>query len=186
MERVIKTAVISLIFNTAAGISHIILGAASGSLWLFTVGMYYSVLSIIRFTVLVKRKNRHFLKKFTGFMLIILSLPLLGTVILSAVTDRGHVFHEVVMIGIAVFAFTKITLASINLIKTRQSTSEKMITLRTVSLASAFVSIFSLQRSMLVTFDGMSAGEITIMNIATGTGVCITVFLLGLNLLLRL
>ena len=57
-----------------------------------------------------------------------------------------------------------------------------MITLRNISFAAAFVSIFSLQRSMLVSFAGMTEMEIRIMNVATGSAVCIIVFLLGLNL----
>jgi hypothetical protein len=35
---------------------------------------------------------------------------------------------------------------------------------------------------MLVSFEGMSNTEIQIMNLATGSAVCIIVFLLGLNL----
>ena len=47
----------------------------------------------------------------------------------------------------------------------------------------AFVSIFALQRSMLVSFEGMSEAEIVIMNAALGSAVCVIVFLLGANLL---
>ena len=55
-------------------------------------------------------------------------------------------------------------------------------TLINISFVDALVSIVSLQRSMLVSFDGMTATEIRIMNVATGSAVCIIVFLLGLNL----
>ena len=105
------------------------------------------------------------------------------TVILAFVKDRGMVFHLIVMLAIAVYAFTKITLATIKWIKARKSKSVKLITLRNISFADAFVSIFSLQRSMLVSFEGMTEMEIRIMNVATGSAVCIIVFLLGLNLL---
>jgi hypothetical protein len=36
---------------------------------------------------------------------------------------------------------------------------------------------------MLVSFEGMTALEIQIMNAATGTAVCVAVFVLGINLL---
>ena len=49
-------------------------------------------------------------------------------------------------------------------------------------IADAFVSIFALQRSMLVSFEGMNETEIIIMNAVLGSAVCIIVFLLGLNL----
>ena len=82
----------------------------------------------------------------------------------------------------ATYAFTKITLATIKLVKARRSTSATLITLRNISFADAFVSIFALQRSMLVSFEGMSETEIVIMNASLGSAVCAIVFLLGLNL----
>ena len=91
----------------------------------------------------------------------------------------------IVMIAMAAYAFTKITLATIKLIKARRSTSATLITLRNISFAEAFASIFALQRSMLVSFEGMTQAEITLMNALTGTGTCILVFLLGLNLVKR-
>ena len=120
--------------------------------------------------------------RFTGIMLMVLSLPLIGTVILSAVQSRGHELHMIVMIAMAAYAFTKITLATVKLIKARHSTSATLITLRNVSFADAFASIFALQRSMLVSFEGMQESEIVIMNAIFGSVVCVTVFLLGLNL----
>jgi divalent metal cation (Fe/Co/Zn/Cd) transporter len=163
-------------------IYHIIFGITTHSWWFFTIGIYYAILSIIRFVVLQHKRENHLIIRFTGIMLIVLSLSLIGTVILAFVKDRGKVFHLIVMLAIAVYAFAKITLATIKWIKARKSQSAKLITLRNISFADAFVSIFSLQRSMLVSFEGMSEIEIRIMNVATGSAVCIIVFLLGLNL----
>lgn len=182
MDKTLKIAIVSLIFNIAYSAYYVVFGALTNSWWLLTVGVYYCILSALRFVAIEARKNQHTLTKFTGWMLITMSIPLIGTVVLSAVKDRGHKFHMIVMIAIATYAFTKITVATVNLIRSRHSFSEKMVTLRNISFADAFVSIFSLQRSMLVSFEGMSEGEILIMNIVTGTGVCIIVFLLGLNL----
>ena len=116
-------------------------------------------------------------------MLIILSIPLVGTVILSVVRDRGHEHHMIVMIEMAAYAFTKITFATIKLIRSRRSTLAALITLRNISFADAFVSIFALQRSMLVSFEGMTEAEIVIMNATLGFAVCVIVVLLGINLL---
>ena len=164
---------------------HIVFGVMSKSWWLFTVGVYHVILSITRFVVLRTKKEKRSTAKFVGIMLMVLSLPLTGTVILSFMKDRGTVFHEIVMIAIAVYAFAKITLATVNFIKARKSASSRLITLRNNSLATAFVSIFSLQRSMLVSFGEMPENTIRIMNLATGSAVCAIVFLLGLNLVGR-
>ncbi len=182
MDRTRGFALVSLIFNVAFGAYHLVFGIVSGSWWLLTLGSYYLILSIVRFAVLRTKSKERFIAKFTGWMLMALSITLVGTVVLSAVRDRGHEFHMIVMIAMAAYAFTKITLATIKLVKSRRSTSATLITLRNISLADAFVSIFALQRSMLVSFEGMTETEILIMNATLGSAVCIIVFLLGLNL----
>ena len=161
---------------------HLVMGLATSSWWLLTLGSYYLVLSIVRFVVLRSKSGERFIAKFTGLMLILLSIPLAGTVILSVLRDRGHERHMIVMIAMAAYAFTKITLATIKFIKVRRSTSATLITLRNISFTDAFVSIFALQRSMLVSFEGMTETEIVIMNATLGSAVCVIVFLLGLNL----
>lgn len=183
MDKTPKTALVSMILNMVFSVYHIVLEILTHSWGLFTVGFYYVILSIVRAIVLSKKEEKRSTAIFAGIMLMVLSLPLAGTVILSFMKDRGTVFHEIIMITIALYAFTKITLATVKLIKSRNSPSVKVITLRNISLATAFVSIFSLQRSMLVSFEGMSESGIRMMNLATGSAVCVIVFLLGLNLL---
>ena len=182
MDRTLKFALASLVFNMAFATYHLIMGLLTSSWWLLTLGSYYLVLSIVRFVVLRSKSGEYFVAKFTGWMLILLSIPLAGTVILSVLRDRGHERHMIVMIALAAYAFTKITLATIKLIKVRRSTSATLISLRNISFADAFVSIFALQRSMLVSFEGMTEAEIVIMNATLGSAVCVVVFLLGLNL----
>ena len=181
MDRALRLAIASLIFNISFSAYHLVLGVLTSSWWLLTLGAYYLILSVVRFVAL-RCKGRSVIK-FTGVMLIILSVSLVGTVILSVVRDRGYELHMIVMIAMATYAFTKITFATVNLIKARRSTSASLITLRNISFADAFVSIFALQRSMLVSFEGMSEVEIVIMNAALGSAVCVIVFLLGVNLL---
>ena len=183
MDRTLKFALGSLAFNIAFAVYHFVMGLVTSSWWLLTLGSYYLVLSIVRFAVLRLKNNVRFITKFTGWMLILLSIPLVGTVILSVVRDRGHERHMIVMIAMATYAFTKITLATIKLIKARRSSSATLITLRNISFADAFVSIFALQRSMLVSFEGMRETEIVIMNAILGSTVCLIVVLLGVSLL---
>ena len=185
MDRTLKFTLASFVFNMAFAIYHLIMGLVTSSWWLLTLGSYYLVLSIVRFVVLRFKSGERFIAKFTGWMLILLSIPLAGTVILSVLQDRGHERHMIVMIAIAAYAFTKITLATINLIRSRHSISARFVALRNISFAEAFVSIFALQRSMLVSFEGMTESEIVIMNASLGSAVSVIVFLMGVNLLRR-
>ena len=177
-----KVALLSLATNTAFAGYYLVFGIVARSWWLLTLGSYYLILSIVRFVVIKSKKNDHFISTFTGWMLMALSVPLVGSVILSVVRDRGQRLHMILMIAIAAYTFTKITIATINFIKARHATWTTLITLRNISFADAFVSIFALQRSMLVSFEGMGETDIIIMNAALGSAVCVIVFLLGLNL----
>ena len=143
-----------------------------------------------RFSVLqVKRKasgnydTELFARRITGILLVVLSFCIVGVNILSAMKDRGTAFDVIVMITIATYTFTKITISIIGMVKAKRSASPIFKILRNISLADACVSIYTMQRSMLVTFPGMEAAEILLLNIFTGTAVWIVVLLLGINLI---
>lgn len=180
----------SLAFNVAYALCNCIIGFLGYSWWFITVGAYYAVLAITRFSVLqVKRKassnydTELFARRITGILLVVLSFCIVGVNILSAVKDRGTAFHTVVMITIATYTFTKITISIIGMVKAKRYASLVLKILRNISLADACVSVYTMQRSMLVSFPGMEAAEILLLNIFTGTAVWIVVLLLGINLI---
>lgn len=184
-DKLIRTAALLSIINTAYAVENIVLGFWGHSWWFITLGSYYMILSMARWVIILLRKSAKELivSRCTGVMLTALSLPLLGIVILSAVKNVGEKFHKIVMISIALYTFIKITLAIINLVKARRIKTPSTEALRNISLADALVSVASLQRSMLVSFDGMTESEITVFNIVTGTTVSVLIFLIGLHLL---
>ena len=180
----------SLAFNVVYALSNCIMGFISPSWWFITVGAYYTVLAATRFSVLqVKRKangdydTELFARRITGILLVVLSFCIVGVNIMSAVNDRGTAFHEIVMITIAAYTFTKITISIICMVKAKRCASPVIKTLRNISLADACVSIYTMQRSMLQSFPGMEAAQILLINIFTGTAVWIVVLLLGINLI---
>lgn len=187
-DKVVKTALCSLVTNFGYGLYTGIIGITSRSWWFVTLAAYYMVLSMVRFAILLSSRKPAegaaadaFIMRFTGAMFIFLSIVLAGTAYLSVKVEQGVRHHEIVMITMALYAFTKITLAIINLIKVRKNPSPILNTLRSISFAEALVSIFSLQRSMLVSFGDLSANEIRIFHILTGSGVYLFVFLMGLH-----
>lgn len=183
MNRIFKVALVSLLCNVAFSAYHLTLGIVTYSWWLLTLGIYYLILSLMRFFVLKSKISSKAIARLAGAMLVALSVSLIGTVVLSVIRDRGHKLSIIPMLTIAVYAFAKITVAAVNFIKSQKSQSVKIKTLRSISLSTAFVSIFALQRSMLVSFDGMTEVEIAVMNALTGSFVCLAVFWIGLSLL---
>ena len=187
--KIVKNPYTSLLMNILYAAGNSIFGFSTHSWWFITIGAYHTVLAITRFSVLqIKRISKDhadteaFAKRITGILLIVLSTCIIGINILSAIKDRGTEFHEIIMITIATYTFTKITIAIIGMVRAGRTTSPVIKTLRNISLADACVSIYTMQRSMLVTFPGMEQTEIQLLNILTGTAVWITVMILGINL----
>lgn len=180
----------SFAFNAAYAAGSAALGIWTGSWWLITVGACYAVLAVARFSLLKIRRRaagdytvEQFARRFTGILLAVLAFCVIGINVLSIVEERGTGHPIVVMITIATYTFTRITFAIIEMVKAKTSPSSVIRSLRNVSLASAAISLYSMQRSMLVTFPCMEATEIRLLNIFTGTAVWILVLLLGLNLI---
>ena len=187
-DNLITTASLVLVINTAYAVGNLLLGVSKVSWWFITLGVYYIILSTMRLTaIIMSRKIKSGVtSKYVGVMLMVTALPLLAIVFLCFVKEVGSQFHEIIMIAMAAYAFAKITLAIINLIKVRKGSSEVEKSLRNISLADALVSIASLQRSMLVSFGNMAEAEIRLFNVLTGTGVSVLIFLLGLNLVMEI
>ncbi len=188
--KIIKSPYLNLGFNILYALGNGIIGFLTHSWWFITVGAYYAILAVTRFSVLqVRRKadgnydTELFARKLTGYLLIALSFCIIGVNILSALKERGTAFHEILMIAIATYTFTKITLAIIGMAKASRTPSPALKTLRNIALADAFVSIYTMQRSMLVSFPGMEPKEIQLFNILTGTAVWLILWLLGINLI---
>lgn len=184
----VKTTALVSIINVAYAIANLWLGANGASWWFISLGVYYIILSAMRFVVVVSggKASDSFILGFSGYMLMMTALPLLVITILCVITDRGTPHHQIIMIAMALYAFTKVTLAIINLIKVRKTSGRVYRALRNISLADALVSIASLQRSMLVSFGDMPAADIQLFNALTGTGVCIIIALLGIEQIVTL
>ena len=188
MNRSTKTAWAGFCINALYGIYTGALGIFGRSWWFVALAAYYIVLAATRFAVLQTFKNPHsemqrFVSRFVGVMCICLAVTMAGTTFLSFQNDRGVRYHEIVMISIAVYTFVKITLAIIGLAKSDKNACPAVKCLRNLTLANAAVSVFALQRSMLVSFEGMSAANIQLMNALTGTAVYLFIALLGINLI---
>ena len=179
--------ILKFVFNIAFAIYNCVLGIASYSRWFVCVGAYYIVLGSMRIFVIAfgskERKNEKFIMRFSGVLVFLLSIILSGIVYMTVKQNVAVKYHEIAMITIATYAFTKLGLAIYEYLKSRKTHSPYLKTLTSISFSDAVVSIYSLQRSMLVSFGGMAYKDITLFNILSGIGMCIVVFLIGLNLI---
>lgn len=180
---------LKFISNLIFAVFNCVLGIVMKSWWFTAAGAYYIILSVMRICVMLfsqkQRENEKFIMKFSGGMLFALSVVLCGIVYMTVKLDVASQYHEIVMITIALYAFSKLTFAIRGAVVSRKNRRPYVRTLRSISFADAVVSIYSLQRSMLVSFPGMSREGITLFNTLTGVGVCVIVLLTGVNLILK-
>ena len=188
MSRRANTAWMGFCINALYGIYTGALGVFGHSWWFIALAAYYVVLAVMRFSVLLSLRSaapatERFVMRFTGGMCLFLAVTLAGITYLSLLDERGTQHHEIVMITMALYAFSKITLAVVRMAKRGRNNRPALKCMSSLTLADAAVSIFALQRSMLVTFNGMSADNIQLMNALTGTAVYLLTAVLGINLI---
>ncbi len=181
--------ILKFIINLVFAIYNCVLGIASYSWWFISVGAYYIILSSMRITIIAfsskDRKNERFIMRFSGIMIFLLSVVLCGIVYMTINQFGAIKYHEIAMITIALYAFIKLTLAIYEFAKLKKNHKPYIKTLRSISFMDSIVSIYSLQRSMLVSFEGMSTENIIIFNTISGVGMCLITICIGLNLIFR-
>ena len=178
---------LKFVFNLIFAIYNCILGLISESWWFVAVGAYYVIISVMRSAIILfsskNKKHGNFVMRFSGVMLFVLSVVLCGIVYMTIEKDVATSYHEIVMITMALYAFIKITLAIIGFVKSGKTRDAFAKTLQSIAVADAVVSIYSLQRSMLVSFGDMAERDIAIFNTLSGIGMCIIVVLIGTYLM---
>ena len=107
------------------------------------------------------------LKKYRacGIVFLVMNLALALMIFFMVYWNRTFDHHEITTIALAAYTFTSLTLAIVNTVKYRKYNSPVYSASKAISLASACVSMLTLEATMLTTFgDGtMSLTERRIM-----------------------
>ncbi len=166
------------------------------SLWHGALAGYYILLVCMRVGVIHYRKMEHDGKaeregkvearKFRncGILLIVVILAL-SVAILQTVREGESFEKDGLMIYVAAsYTCIRVTTAIINFLKAKRTDDYTLQTLRNVNLADAAVSILALQTAMFNSF-GSEGIDTALFNALTGAGVCLTVFLLGVYMIVK-
>lgn len=182
---------VTLILNAAYTAYNGVLGVMHSSYWFLTMTAYYAILAVMELFILGYKwrvrgeEAERIATRFTGIMLIALSIVLCGMSYLGAFHDSAERYGTIVMITIAAYTFWKLSTAIVNFVKAGKRASLSIRAFRAITCANAVVAIYSLQRSMLVSFEGMDSADILIMNMVTGAAVYFIVLALGISLILK-
>ena len=154
----------SLLFNTAYAVFQLALGVIHHTFWYYSLAVYYIFLAVMRF-FLVRYTSRHKpaehmeqeLRRYRtcGVFLLIMNLALALIIFFMVYWNRTFIHHEITTIALAAYTFTSLAFAIANTLRYRRYNSPVYSASKAISLASAFVSMLTLESTMLTTFgDG--------------------------------
>ncbi len=123
--------------------------------------------------------------KLCGVLLILLNFVLAGAINISLSQNIATKYGEIVMVTIATYTFSKITMTVIKAVKQRKNPSPLLSVIRSISYAEVAAFVLTLQRSMLVSFGKMNDTDIHTMNTLTGSVVCLFILILGISLIIK-
>ena len=186
----------SLLWNTAYVIFHLCLGLVHSSFWFASLASYYILLALMRFfLVRYTRKNvpgekmLTELKKYRncGRIFLVMNLALSLMVFFMIYWNRTFEHGEIVTIAMAAYTFVSFTMAVISIKKYRKYNSPVFSAAKAISLASACVSVLTLEATMLNTFGNGKEDMLMnrIMLAASGTVISAVIIAMAVCMIVR-
>lgn len=186
----------NVLWNGAYAALQLGLGLHNHSPWFYSLFGYYFSLAFMRFFLLrytlrhrpgekTEQELRHY--RACGWVFLLMNLALSGMMLFMIREDRAARHHEVVTIAMAAYTFTSLTMAIVNVVRYRRYQSPVFSASKVVSLASACVSMLTLEASMLTTFsdDGMSPQTQTLFLALSGGAVSVMIITTAVYMIVK-
>jgi len=177
----------SLMWNTAYAVFMLILGRYHHTFWFYSIAWYYLVIAVMRF-FLLRHTSKHTagedmikeLKKYRvcGVIFLLLNLTFSVIVFFMVYWNRTFNHHEVTTIAMAAYTFSAFTIAIVNIVRYRKYNSPVYSAAKAISLASACVSMLTLESTMLTTFNDGSIDTFTRRIFLGISGAAISIFII--------
>ena len=182
----------ALLFNTAYAVFHLGLGFYHASFWFHSLSAYYLLLAVVRF-FLLRRTDEHRLTqeqqirafRVTGWFLLFMNLALSLMIFFMVYWGRSFHHHEITTIAMAAYTFTSLSFAIRGILKYRHMGSPVLLAARTIGLASALVSLLTLESTMLSTFgaDTLSMTERRLFLGISGGAISVFIIILAIGMI---
>ncbi len=166
------------------------------SVWFGTLAVYYVMLAVMRFLLLNHVNHSGIGRNITaewrryrwcGIILLLMNIVLLGVVILVVKKNESFRYAGYLIYVVAMYAFYNIISAARDVVKYRKYNSPVMSASKSIKLATALVSMLSLETAMLMQFDaGQNPPAFRkVMTAATGGGVCAVILVTAVFMIVR-
>ena len=186
---------IGLLLNLGFAAFKLCTGVIFASYWLIALGVYYALLAMIRFFLLRRQGEagaaavdlaaQYRAYRLTGVLLLGLGV-VMSAIIFQVVRDnRTYSYPGSIIYAFGAYAFYKIIMAAVNLIRRRGRDTPLFAAARCLNLATAIVSVFSLQTALLSAFGTEEPVFRLVANAASGTAVCAAILLMAMVMIRR-
>lgn len=192
--RMHATLSLGLALNLAFAVFKSVAGLVYGSYWLIALGFYYAMLALMRFFILrrVRRDGaepgslptQYKTYRLTGALMFALNVGMTAIIVQVVRDNRTYSYPGTIVYAFGAYAFYKITMAVVNLIRRRRESSPLFSAARQLNLAAAMMSIFSLQTALLSMFGGESGSFRLVANAATGSVICLSCLFIAVRMVI--
>lgn len=192
---------VSLYSGLAVNMFYAVFKCATGSIfrsaWLWAIGIYYVMLSAIRFTLLrnvrITDKKEHSAERkiheyksarLCGIMMLVLSTAMGGMTFQMIWQNRSYEYKGYIIYISALYAFYSLIMAVVNVVKFSRINNAILSSAKILALAGALMSMFALQTAMFSSFGGGAELQ-QLMNTITGTAVCVLTIGMAVFMIVR-
>lgn len=192
---------VSLYSGLAVNMFYAVFKCATGfifrSAWLWAIGIYYVMLSSIRFTLLrnvrITDKKEHSTERkiheyksarLCGIMMLVLSTAMGGMTFQMIWQNRSYEYKGYIIYISALYAFYSFIMAVVNVVKFTKRNNAILSAAKFLALAGALMSMFALQTAMFSAFGGGEELQ-RLMNTITGTAVCVLTIGMAVFMIVR-
>lgn len=184
---------LGLLLNLAFAVFKLGAGVLYGSYWMIALGVYYAVLALMRFCLLRRLGGgsasdpvaQHRTCRATGVMMLALNVVMTAIIFQVVRDNQTYSYPSTLIYAFGAYAFYKIIMAAVNLIRRRGRDEPLYAAVRCLSLAVAMMSVFSLQTALLSVFGAEEPGFCLLANTASGTALCFGIVLIAATLIVR-
>lgn len=192
---------VSLYSGLAVNMFYAVFKCATGfifrSAWLWAIGIYYVMLSAIRFTLLrnvritdrkehsTERKIHEYKSaRMCGIMMLVLSTAMGGMTFQMIWQNHSYEYKGYIIYISALYAFYSFIMAVVNVVKFSKINNAILSAAKILALAGALMSMFALQTAMFSAFGGGEELQ-RLMNTITGTAVCVLTIGMAVFMIVR-
>ena len=184
---------LSLALNTGYAVLKFVTGIFYGSAWLITLAAYYTLLLTMRILLLlhINRNTQEMAAEWKrcracGVVLLFMNIVLTGMVVLVLRRGEGFAYPGYLIYAMALYDFYTMTMAIVNLVKSRKRKSPVLTAAKVINVAAALIAMLSLETAMITQF-GAEDGETFrhTMIASTGGVICVIMAVMAVLMIVR-